>query len=703
MQQQSSNSKLFSVASNLALQGEVNNKKLPIENDSNTIKKRKRGLKLGNLNYAALDVVAQRHHLASLKDIQAVPSTPPIFRKTLRHQATDGPLTPSSLDQSSSRKANVSSPVDLWSPNISQPSRKLAERLEMGSPENIKELSDNCTGSPALKPMMNQNQSIKTTHLDQAGMPGRDSVRNGLPYDGSPGHDNNGLKQLQRGTKATKFDQQFSPIMGQTTQCITWNRFLGSMEGRAGLENPDSDTTAKSKSLLQSGYVHFGVSRGTSEFSKVLIDLTESDEDDHQLRVGKQFRSPSDPVQKQVPELKLWSNTDPTWVKQGCKNLNPDSEQDLFHIQQEADMGGVAHQKNSSSGSRLVSDGVLSGRFSMSCALQNYICLRKERNSTSGRTLSHYFPVIKPSVVENVSKDDKSENFRSVENLESHIKIPSIPKPQYIIPKGCRYSVVSTCFLRNRKLACRIQRLYPGAEFIERDFALHEPSASGFQHFPNPNSQSINNSFDEADMTISPGTGIILTTLQKIRQCSLPGQAVRLIVRERIARVAPRYERLLILVSKDNFIDDPTNESGNVAPHEVDGDYKAAVDFIGFCSSLKQDTQAMFIAGKEEQLAEWIVAMMVKYAGVDLGIKLSSEITTWELFLRRAGFNSFAAQAVLGELDGQSTGATVSIAGDVGLTTFLEMSVEKRVERFEKIFGGSELLKRVSRQLDAQW
>ena len=693
----------------LALQRVVNADKSPIDKYSNASKKRKRKTAAGSLDHAVLDVAAQSHYRASLTKIQAIPSTPPVSGKFFRHQAADSPLTPSSLDQTSSRKANASPSGDHWYPNVSQSSRNPFENFKMASPEDIEDLSDNCMGSPAPRPTMNQDQLISANFLDKFVAPGQgftfpiSTSRNSLLYDVSAGHDINGLKIFQRETKQTNFEQQFPPIMGRTTQYVIQNQSSGSIEGRAGLQDAISEPRVAPRILNQGGCVPCGDSKRTSKFSQVLIDLTEPEEDDTRFGVCEKIESPSDPFQHWVPELNDQSDENLASTKQGCKKANPSSEQDSSLIQPEADIIDVAQNQNSNSGNTLAPDGMLAGRFSMTCALQNYIYLRKESNSNLERTLSHYFPVMKPLVVDDVSKYDKSENSTPIKNIESHTWIPPMAKPQCIVPTGRRYLVVSTCFLRNRKLACRIQRLYPGAEFIERDVALHEPSASEFQHCPDPTSQLEDNSPDEADMTISPGTGIILTTLQKIRQCSLPGQAVRLIVRERVVRVATRYERLFILVSNDNVIDYQSSESGNVAPHELDSDYKAAVDFIGFCSSLKQDTRAIFIAGKEEQLAEWIVAMIVKHSGANLKIELISEETTWELFLRKAGFNSFAAQAVIGELKGQSIAANDLTAGEVGLTAFIKMSVEKRVERFEEMFGGSELLRRVSSRLDARW
>lgn len=109
--------------------------------------------------------------------------------------------------------------------------------------------------------------------------------------------------------------------------------------------------------------------------------------------------------------------------------------------------------------------------------------------------------------------------------------------PPITVPSSVCLFVVSTSFLGNRKLSRCIQRLFPSAEFIERDFALHSATEQitpsiGFELAQT----SLNTMADEADMILSPGTGLLWTTLQRIKQRSLPGQAVRSAIRDRIVR-----------------------------------------------------------------------------------------------------------------------------------------------------------------------
>lgn len=94
-----------------------------------------------------------------------------------------------------------------------------------------------------------------------------------------------------------------------------------------------------------------------------------------------------------------------------------------------------------------------------------------------------------------------------------------------------------------------------------------------------------------------------------------------------------------------------------------------------------------------------------RYANEQL--KLLQEETLWEIFLRQAGLNAFAAQAILAKLKGPETGDIEMGPRDsvvyFGLAAFIRMSLQERVHRFERLLGGRNLTERVSKVLDAQW
>ena len=90
----------------------------------------------------------------------------------------------------------------------------------------------------------------------------------------------------------------------------------------------------------------------------------------------------------------------------------------------------------------------------------------------------------------------------------------------------------------------------------------------------------------------------------------------------------------------------------------------------------------------------------------DQGIKLLQDETLWEVFLRRAGLNAFAAQAILARLKAPDQNEVDTVDAqetNFGLTAFIKMSVEERYTQFETLLGGRRLLRRVSQVLDATW
>jgi hypothetical protein len=90
-------------------------------------------------------------------------------------------------------------------------------------------------------------------------------------------------------------------------------------------------------------------------------------------------------------------------------------------------------------------------------------------------------------------------------------------------------------------------------------------------------------------------------------------------------------------------------------------------------------------------------------------------IRQWEIFLRRAGINPFAAQVIIASLKtpfdvpilpsrdlSASSGhaRTVQVSG---LSAFLMMGEDERLQFFQALMGGSRILRSVSRVLDQEW
>nr|OQO27551.1 hypothetical protein B0A51_06303 [Rachicladosporium sp. CCFEE 5018] len=260
--------------------------------------------------------------------------------------------------------------------------------------------------------------------------------------------------------------------------------------------------------------------------------------------------------------------------------------------------------------------------------------------------------------------------------------VPAKPSPQY---NRSMAIVVSPSLMANRSQVRALQAALPKLELIER------ASLGGAME----KGKTI--SAEEGDMILSPSTGLLFTTLQKLKQRPLPGQTDFRGVRERIAAVAAQFERLLVFVSEAN-----NSETG---PGDLDDrDAEALSDLITFTSSIDCEVQITYIPGGDSDLTAWTAAAITSYGVVDGSITLLQDETLWERFLRRVGLNAFAAQAILGQLERtNSTSSEATVEERSGLATFVCMTVDERVKRFGALMGGDRLLRRVSQVIDAKW
>ncbi|EKG13422.1 hypothetical protein MPH_09448 [Macrophomina phaseolina MS6] len=251
--------------------------------------------------------------------------------------------------------------------------------------------------------------------------------------------------------------------------------------------------------------------------------------------------------------------------------------------------------------------------------------------------------------------------------------------------------IISTSLLtRRRALIRQIQTLYPAVHLTERDTT---PSA-------------------DPDIMLSPSTGLLLTTLQHIKQRPLPGQqqtlnSVQQPLQTQIALSARKFARLLVLVS----------EGVAAPPRLLDArDCAALASLNGFVSSIRAATVTVsYVPGGEEELARWVVAAMsahgrtaeelVGEAEDDVLSVLQEEEGLWELFLRRAGMNAFAAQVVLARLKEEKLERSKGSdrGRGFGLVEFVRMGVVERMEMFADVVGGGEMLGVVGERVDRAW
>ena len=644
-----------------------------------------------------------------LKGIKDPLSSPPILRVRPQDLKVDVPLSPPHSDQPPPWEGNgvsLSEALPELIPELPPPIPK---------PDNTSSDDIDAFFEKVIKPVaVEAERAVEQEQLQEADTTLRVPVpimdftlpvapwkakSHGSKADG----EDEAVKKTLAEMKRLHFSKHVWPTSGQAERELKWAPFpvaLGKVETQESI--PDNGFI--DKYMVPPERVDVTTLTWKPDGLRILDELAESDEDEleegefpeekdinslvRKRKLELEAEDPVSPASKEVsnatesrPQSKLPSNlsvgTANTTVSKPTKMAasNNTNQEDFFN-------------KN----------------FSAMGALDDYINVRKGQMTPQKVTSDHHFA--KPSQFPQSSPERASQVAPQAPAPRALI-FPSPPLP---IPSSPKFFIVSASFLCNRRLWRQVQGLYPSADFLERDFTLQQQ-----QQLCQQRSQSKTKAMstqsgtmaDEADMLLSPGTGLVWTSLQKVKQRPLPGQLNRSAIRERIFRTSPRYETLIVLISQNQNTDPSSDGIGTDIQSLDDDDCTALADFTGFCFTLPDEVQPIFVSGGEAELAKWIVATMVKHGvNTEQDIKLLQDETQWEVFLRRAGMNAYAAQAVLATLKApdQNETDTAGIQGtDSGLTAFIKMSVEERFAQFETLLGGRRLLGRVSRVLDAKW
>ena len=275
----------------------------------------------------------------------------------------------------------------------------------------------------------------------------------------------------------------------------------------------------------------------------------------------------------------------------------------------------------------------------------------------------------------------EKENDVGKATSSTPMHLPSLPTPMPV-----RTFVLSSTMFTRRGLLKEISHLSSMADYIERDFTSARASRG---------MSSLTSEADEADIIMAPGHGLMLTTLQRLMQKSLPGQVTRNVIRECVVRLARRYERLIIMVHAERT----SNQQRPLDNREC----SELASLINFCAAQNHDIQVMYLPGDESALATWIVASMVRYGLDDPDVQLLQDESSWELFLRKAGMDVFAAQVVLKKLNAPDSTPASSNRQHYGLPRFVMMNETERLKMFGALFGGEKILRKVSMAIDGGW
>ncbi|KAI0176483.1 hypothetical protein GGR52DRAFT_590131 [Hypoxylon sp. FL1284] len=331
--------------------------------------------------------------------------------------------------------------------------------------------------------------------------------------------------------------------------------------------------------------------------------------------------------------------------------------------------------------------------------LSNYVDFHTSKRQK--HTKSSFFPTpAKPATQTDVAAPrglaatTARQETAATHGIDLEQDLPT-PAPCPILQPTSGPTKIIKALTLSRGVFALLEKLYPDAEIIERDFDRWNTLAwdrNSVSRTPVASPLAA-----EADVIVSPATGIVVTTLLRALQKPLPGDKGQSAIRERIRSVAARYERLVVLVSEANRDDDAARE---LAPSECAG----YADFAGFVAGLDASAQTYYVGGGDGALARWLVSLAIRHAPEAANVQsiLIQDETLWELFLRRAGVNAYAAQAILGQLKAPD-GASEEEAGRYGLPAFVRMSPLERLQNFGRLMGGERVLHRVNEVLEARW
>ncbi|KAF4821616.1 hypothetical protein CGCTS75_v011039 [Colletotrichum tropicale] len=325
--------------------------------------------------------------------------------------------------------------------------------------------------------------------------------------------------------------------------------------------------------------------------------------------------------------------------------------------------------------------------------LDNHLLLHPSNKSRS-ETMSHFFPTPDRSTRSPMTRARNPENSLKLPTSQSERQLPSTvaPLPPVLAIEGKTHIVISTALPRN--IMAAIDSL-PGIESIDRDFSRYNNTI-----WP-PNSAQLSTAisplFFEADIIPSPATGIIITNILQVGQKAPLNSGQQLSkLRERVTKVAPRYQRLTIMVSESSS----EEYVGPLGKSNVDS-YNS---FVGFTSGVGISTdcviRVLYIGGGPKTLETWTCALVSTYVKENIATArymLMMDETEWEVFFRHVGLNVYAAQLIISLFRG-----CFGAQEKEPLVRFLRMPAAQKAQVFGRYLGerGHDVLNRVSARLE---
>ena len=627
-----------------------------------------------------------------LKGIDEISLPPPTKRTSLEDSKVEVPLTPRSSVQ-----------LPLWkkkSDSISEALKEVIHDLPspIPNPEDVSSRDIDAFFDQEIAPLakeaereieQEQLQEADTTH--RIPIPIMDFSLPKAPWKPDPDKERKSYELLAKLQQVHLGDHKW-PIDEKTIRELSWTPFPSSL-GQFDLNEILSDDGTLDTLTAEPESIDTDTLIWKPEGLRILDEIQESDEEE--LQVG-QFPEAVDMVS--LVKKRNFELQDGKEFASEFKmdRINENNSNTLSSVGRSLESFAPVKKLKSDRGTLALEHTSEESIFSPMSALNTFLCVRKgSQVSRSQKTTPQQCGKLSEVRKEVPTAPDSTDHQGSKDVTSSVAKQLPLPLPHLEIPISPRPFVASTSFLSNRKLARQIQHLYNNAQFIERDFAIRQTSNRRTASAQYPQESDSDTVAYEVDLILSPGTGLLLTTLQQIKQRSLPGQGSQSPVFERIWRTAPRYEKLVIIVHRKVIPDD------SESPELDQSDCKALASLTSFLngSAIGSDHEVVFVDGDNTALATWVVSLMRKYSTSDTNLKMLQEETQWEVFLRQAGMNAFAAQAVLSRIKSMQE----QLNRGMGLQAFLLMDAEERNRIFGNLLGGHKVLRNVGKVLDARW
>ncbi|WEW56849.1 hypothetical protein PRK78_002304 [Emydomyces testavorans] len=370
---------------------------------------------------------------------------------------------------------------------------------------------------------------------------------------------------------------------------------------------------------------------------------------------------------------------------------------------------------------------LLSAQFSTATHLSNFMSIRG--NTTQTREVSSpYFARKTPDPTKAQDSNESQSHCIQVENDKS---IPRVSTAVFDLPAlEVSAPPFLTLFISNsllRTTYCSVIKILESLSMpktlIFRDYSAmalqpKEGSRQTPRNAPPARSGTVFQTACEegdADIIVSPNTGILFATSQETTQLYLPGHSpirpelgnqFNSPVRGRIFRACLRSSQASM--SKKTL--------------------EAVRGLMSFCSSLAQscDVIPLVVPAAAEQLAKWVINLANKHAMITPWSRElpspkesanascvtvpSEDPTVWENFLYHLGLNCFAAQIVLCSPISSTSSSFQRCSSPPGfvlsphdaMSTFVSLHPNNR----RRIYGpliGEKLVAKVSAQLDFEW